>query len=77
MKTISIVEMKAHLSAVLAEVESGNEITVTRHGKVIGRLVPDAPRMAADAFRDFWQADDIDLEAPADPPAEPVPELGR
>jgi antitoxin (DNA-binding transcriptional repressor) of toxin-antitoxin stability system len=68
--------MKSHFSALLAEVESGEEIAVTRHGKVIGRFVSDTPRMAADAFRDFWEADDIDLEAPPDSPAEPVAELG-
>lgn len=75
MKTVSVVEMKSHFSALLAEVESGEEISVTRRGKIVGRLVPETPCSAADAFRDFWQAGDIDLEAPPDPPAEPVIEL--
>ncbi len=76
MKNISVVEAKANFSALLAEVEAGEEIAVTRHGKVIARLVPDYPRMAADAFRDFWaDADEIDLVAPNDMPAEDVPSL--
>lgn len=73
MKTISVVEAKARFSGLLAEVEAGEEIAVTRHGKVIARLVPDRRRVAADAFRDFWtDADEIDLVAPEDQPAEDV-----
>ncbi|MET2832575.1 type II toxin-antitoxin system Phd/YefM family antitoxin [Mesorhizobium shangrilense] len=76
MKSVSIVEAKAHFSALLAEVEGGEEIALTRHGKVIARLVPDYPRKAADAFRDLWaDADEIDLIAPEDTPAEAVASL--
>ena len=76
MKSIPIVEAKAHFSALLAEVEAGEEIAVTRHGKVIARLMPDYPRKAADAFRDLWaDADEIDLVAPEDRPAEAVASL--
>jgi len=76
MKTISVVEAKSRFSALLADVEAGEEIAVTRHGKVVARLVPDRPRMASDAFRDFWAgADEMDLEPAADVPAEPVPTL--
>jgi len=72
-KNVTVVEAKAHFSALLAEVEAGEEIAVTRHGKVIARLVPDHPRQAADAFRDFWtDADEIDLAPPEDWPAENV-----
>ncbi|MFB9984711.1 type II toxin-antitoxin system Phd/YefM family antitoxin [Mesorhizobium newzealandense] len=71
MKSITVVEAKSRFSALLAEVEAGEEIAVTRHGKVIARLVPDHPRVAADAFRDFWaDADEIDLVAPDDKQAE-------
>lgn len=75
MKSISVAEAKSRFSALLAEVEAGEEIAVTRHGKVVARLVPDHPRMAADAFRDFWQGTDIDLQAPADLQAEDVASL--
>lgn len=72
MKTIAVVEMKARFSAVLAEVEAGEEVAITRHGRVVARLVPDVPVSAADAFRVFW-SDDIDLVAPDDAPPTPVP----
>lgn len=76
MKTITVVEAKAHFSALLAEVEGGQEIAVTRHGRVVARLVPDCPRVAADAFRDFWgNADEVDLAAPPDPLPESVSSL--
>lgn len=75
MRTVPVVEVKSHLSALLAEVARGEEIAITRHGRVIARLVPDRPRMAADAFRPFWDAEEIDLEAPPDAPAEPVASL--
>ncbi|KXF79453.1 prevent-host-death protein [Paramesorhizobium deserti] len=73
MKTFTVVEAKSRFSALLAEVEAGAEIAVTRHGKIVARLVPDHPSVAADAFRDFWiEKDDIDLQAPEDAPAEDV-----
>ena len=72
MRTVPVVQMKANLSALLAEVERGEEIAITRHGRIVARLVPDSPRMASDAFRGFWRDGDIDLEAPADRAPEPV-----
>jgi prevent-host-death family protein len=75
MKNISVVEAKSRFSALLAEVEAGEEIAVTRHGKVVARLMPDRPRVAAEAFRDFWLEDAGDLQAPADLAAEPVASL--
>lgn len=72
MKSISVVEAKARFSTLLAEVEAGEEIVVTRHGKVVARLVPDSPRVAADAFRDFWSDSDTGLQPPEDFLAEDV-----
>jgi len=64
------------LTNLLAEVEAGEEIGGTRHGKVVARLIPDQPRAAADAFRDFWTAaDEIDLAAPEHRWAEDVASL--
>jgi prevent-host-death family protein len=74
-KNITVVEAKSRFSALLAEVEAGEEIAVTRHGKVVARLVPDRPRVAADAFRDFWSDGDFDLRAPDDSLAEDVASL--
>lgn len=75
MRTVQIVEAKARFSALLAAVEAGEEIAITRHGKVVARIVPDRPRMAADLFRPLWEEADLDLEAPQDLAPEPAPAL--
>ncbi len=75
MKAYTVVQAKAHFSALLAQVEAGAEVAVTRHGKVVARLVPDHPHVAADAFRDFWLDPATDLQAPEDALAEDVAAL--
>lgn len=40
MKTVGAFEAKTHLSSLLEQVERGEEITITRHGKAVARLVP-------------------------------------
>jgi prevent-host-death family protein len=76
MRRVQVVEAKARFSALLAEVESGETVVITRHGKVVARLVPDAPRMASDLFAPCWPyAEEIDLVAPPDAPPEPMPGL--
>jgi prevent-host-death family protein len=40
MQTVGIFEAKTHLSALLEQVERGEEVTITRHGKAVARLVP-------------------------------------
>lgn len=75
MRTVPVVEMKSHLSALLADVEQGEEIAISRHGRIIARLVPDRPEMAAEAFRSIWAEGGMDLEAPADQTPEPVADL--
>ncbi|GAB2730688.1 hypothetical protein GCM10027019_07520 [Melaminivora jejuensis] len=76
MRNVTVVEAKSRFSALLAEVDEGAEIDITRHGKVVARLVPARPRMAADAFADFWgDSADFDLQAPPDLPAEDLPAL--
>ena len=76
MRAIQIGEAKAKFSALLAAVEAGEEIAITRHGRVVARPVPDTPRMAADLFRPFWTDPDVELEAPMDHAAEPGDPLG-
>jgi prevent-host-death family protein len=39
MKHVGIFEAKTHLSSLLGEVERGGEVTITRHGKPVARLV--------------------------------------
>jgi prevent-host-death family protein len=58
MTNIPVAEAKNHLSELIARVEAGEEIAVTRRGKPVARLVPvnvvdpDAQRArVADAFR--------------------------
>ena len=40
-------ELKARLSAYLRRVEAGEAVTITRHGKAIGRIVPVAESLEA------------------------------
>jgi len=40
MEVVSAFDAKTHLSALLHDVEHGNEITITRHGRPVARLVP-------------------------------------
>jgi len=42
MRTIGSYELKTHLSEILDEVEHGQSVIVTRHGKPIAKIVPDA-----------------------------------
>ena len=42
--TKPIHEIKDHLSSVIAElIETGEEVEITKHGKVVARLVPPRP----------------------------------
>ena len=73
MRRVQVVVAIASFSALLAAVEAGETVAITRHGRVVARLVPDAPRMAAEVFSPLWAVrDEIDLVAPPDPPPEPV-----
>ena len=61
MKTANIAEAKAHFSALLAEVEAGEEVIITRRGKPVARIVPE-PVAASSVFdlaalRAFVQAE--------------------
>ena len=40
MKTATVREVQHGLASVLSRVQKGQEITVTKHGKVIARIVP-------------------------------------
>ena len=39
MKQVGIFDAKTHLSSLVAEVEKGHEIVITRHGKPVAKLV--------------------------------------
>lgn len=61
MKTASIAEAKAHFSALLAEVEAGEEVIIMRRGKPVARLVPEpavaSPMFDIEALRTFVEAE--------------------
>lgn len=64
MKIASVAEAKAHLSALLGRVESGEEVLITRRGKPVGRLaaVRDdrISRFDMAALRDFVAAQPVE-----------------
>lgn len=72
-KTVNIYDAKTRLSKLITEVESGDEITISRNGRPVARLVPYrstrtdripgtwSGRVAiADDFDDFSTADEAD-----------------
>lgn len=40
MQTVGAFEAKTHFSALLDKVEKGEQITITKHGRVVAKLVP-------------------------------------
>lgn len=68
MKTVNVHEAKTHLSRLLARVEAGEEIVISRGGVPVARLVPVARRPAPRALgmdRERVQiADDFDAPLP-------------
>ncbi len=40
MKTVGAFEAKTHLSQLLEEVQQGEEVLITRHGRAVARLLP-------------------------------------
>ena len=43
MKCVGAFEAKTHLSRLLEEVEAGEQVLITRHGRGVARLVPVEP----------------------------------
>lgn len=43
MKEVGIREVQKNLSALIAEVRKGHEVTITERGKAVARLVPARP----------------------------------
>ncbi len=56
MKQVGIFEAKTHLSSLLDEVENGAEVTITRHGKPVARLVQAPGELSADTIAKRRQA---------------------
>ena len=49
MREVQASEAKTHLPQLLDDVEAGETIVITRHGRPIARLVPDEAQRNADA----------------------------
>lgn len=64
MKSVNVHEAKTHLSRLLAEVEKGEEIVISRNGKPVARLLrfePPAKKRELGFDRGLvWIADDFD-----------------
>ena len=43
MKMVSVQDLKATLSAVVASAEAGETVVITRHGRAVARIVPANP----------------------------------
>ena len=41
MRRFTVADAKARLSAVLAEVEAGEQVIITRRGRAVARLIPE------------------------------------
>jgi prevent-host-death family protein len=67
---VPIAEAKAKFSEFVKRAEAGEEVLVTRHGKVVARLMPPAaapgkkPLLGALKDKPFWMAPDFDELGP-------------
>ena len=52
MNDVALFDAKNRLSELIHRVEAGEEIAITRRGKVVARLMPPAPDEAAQRARD-------------------------
>ena len=59
--TVGAFEAKTHLSSLLQRVESGEVVTITKHGRPVARLVPIETDFTVSDWRSFWEKVDEDL----------------
>ena len=52
--TVGAFEAKTHLSELLARVEEGEEVTITKHGRPVARLVPVSETPLNRDWSTFW-----------------------
>jgi prevent-host-death family protein len=67
---VNIYAAKTHLSRLVDQVNAGEEVVITRHGRPVARLVPAAaaqPRVPGLLEgKGYWIADDFDAPLPDD-----------
>ena len=70
MKSVNVHEAKTHFSKLLARVEKGHQVLISRAGKPVARLVPHAERPRAPVFGGdrgtFVVPEDFDAPIPDD-----------
>jgi prevent-host-death family protein len=64
MRRIRASDAKTHLPRLLSEVERGETIVITRHGRPIARLVPEAEQHREVVERTFDRIDDFRKSMP-------------
>ncbi|HXR98721.1 MAG TPA: type II toxin-antitoxin system prevent-host-death family antitoxin [Terriglobales bacterium] len=55
MKTVGVLEAKTNLSKLLAEVEQGEELVITRHGQPVARVVPANSELSREEIAARWR----------------------
>ena len=63
LKTVNMLEAKTHLSRLVAAVERGEEIVISRNGKAVARLVPHVSRKPTSPIGIAKGKFDIDWDA--------------
>jgi prevent-host-death family protein len=67
---INVYAAKTHLSRLIDQVNAGEEVVITRHGRPVARLVPATvakPRQPGVLEgKGYWIADDFDAPLPED-----------
>jgi prevent-host-death family protein len=64
MKKVQAAAAKAHFSQLLDEVERGETVVITRHGKAVAKLVPDEERRREDIGRAIAEIKEMRKHAP-------------
>jgi len=59
--TVGAFEAKTHLSELLQRVEHGEQITITKHGRVVARLIPGIEQEPDINWSEFWERADSRL----------------
>lgn len=59
--TIGAFEAKTHLSELLARVEAGEQVTISKHGRPVARLVPINESGLNRDWQAYWQRVDAAL----------------
>jgi prevent-host-death family protein len=65
MREVPASEAKTHLPRLLGDVERGETIIITRHGRPIARLVPEAARRQEEIAKVLADLDDLRKTMPA------------